>query len=109
MATNHRRSARGVRSNGEDAPLPKQPTAPVLRIERHSAEPAAINIRHTIVPGEALIEEGVIGLDQIEDTAVLAKDTFKKPLGFLAKACRRLSSKSGNSRRSGVNESRFRR
>ena len=65
----------------QKAALPEQ-TAPVvqLRPERHAAEVRSVNIGDAVVPGEPLVDERVVGGQQIDDVAILPHDAFEEQL-----------------------------
>ena len=100
LAAQHRRRAVGIRRDGQDAALAEQAAA-VLVGERHAAELAAVDVRDAVVARQPLVDERVVGRQQVEDVAVLAHDALEEQLGLLRNACRRLSSKFGNSSRVG--------
>src|SRR5262245_28628583 len=51
FSPDHRRGARGIRGNGEDAALPEQPATLPLGVvgERNATEVAAVDVRNAIV------------------------------------------------------------
>ena len=44
------------------------------RFHCDTAKPAAVDVGHTIVLGESLVQERVVGLKQIEHTAIVLQD-----------------------------------
>ena len=66
----------------------------------HAAELVAGDVRNAVVPGEALVDEGVVGGQQVEDAAVLAHDAVEEQLGLaphrLARACRRTADRAAS-------------
>src|SRR4051812_41262384 len=46
---------------------------------------AAVNMRNAVMLREALVQEGVVGIQQIGDAAIFAQDALEKELGLLAK------------------------
>ena len=47
------------------------------------AEPVADDARDAVVPGQPLVDEGVIGVEELEHAPVLAEDRLAEPLGLL--------------------------
>ena len=56
---------------------------PVRIGDRDAAKLAAVDALDSVMLGEALIEEGVIRGQQIDDAAILAQRAFDQQLGFL--------------------------
>ena len=81
FAAQHRRSAVGVGGHREDAALAQQ-SPRASSVMRHAAELAAIDVRNSVVLGQALIDEGVIGVQQIEHAVVFAHDAAEEHLGL---------------------------
>ena len=81
LAALHRRGAIGHRREQQDAAL-RQQAAARLR-QRHAAEAGAGDVGNAVVPREPLVDERVVGGDQIEHAAVLADDAVEEELGFL--------------------------
>ena len=90
-------------------PWRSRPPRSLSGVERDAAEAAAVDVRDAVVLGEPLVEERVVGAQQVEHAAVFAQDALENSSVSRRNAWRRLSSKSGKSRRSGVIESRLRR
>jgi len=105
----HRRGSRGVRSHREHAPLPQQAPALAGRIEHHFAEARAVDIGDAIMLREPLVEPGVIGFQKLQHAVIFAQHFIEEQLGFLAKRLAEVVVESGNSRPSGVIDSRLRR
>ena len=64
------------------------PAAAVRRASPSSSnvdapEAAAVHVGNAVVLGQALVEEGVVGAQQIEHAAVLAHDALEEQLGLL--------------------------
>ena len=89
--------------------MTQQSAAPAVFLQRHAPEAAAIDVRDAVMLRQPFVDERVVRAQQVEHAAILAQDALEKQLGLRRKACRRLSSKSGNRRMSGVIESRLRR
>lgn len=53
------------------------------RVEGDAAELGAFDAWDAVVAGEALIEEGVGGINQIEDAAVVTDECCEEELGLL--------------------------
>ena len=95
------RSVGAVRSACDVAsrmlPLPSSPRR-ASSVERHAAELAAVDVRHAVVLRQPLVDERVVGGQQVEHVAVLAHDAGEEELGLArGSASRRSLSKSGNS------------
>ena len=60
------------------------PSSPPRRssVERHAPEPAAVDIRNLVVLREPLVEERVVGGEQLEDAAILAQLALEEELGL---------------------------
>ena len=56
---------------------------PLRIFELNAAEIAAVNALDPIMLGHALIEEGVVGAQEIDDAMILPHLTFDQELGFL--------------------------
>ena len=83
-ALHHRRAVR-VGRHRQDAALPQQAAA--IRIgQRHLAELRAVDIRDAVVLRQALIEERVVRVQQIQHAAVFAQDVLEEQLGLLLEA-----------------------
>ena len=96
LAARHRRRAGGDRRHRQHAALPEQAAPRVVRIERDAAEVAAVNIRNAVVTRQPLVDERVVGVEQVDDAAVLAGRCVQKSISVSRRnAWRRLSSKSG--------------
>ena len=57
-----------------------QQTLPRFVGERDPPEVTAIDVWNPVVPGQRLVDEGVIGRDQIEHVAVLANDALEEEI-----------------------------
>ncbi len=84
FAAQHRRRARGIGGHHENARLAQESASPAVFVERHAPEPASVYVRDPIVPGEAFIDERVVGPQQIERAAILVQNALDEQLGFLA-------------------------
>ena len=54
-------------------------------VERDAAELAAVDVRDAVVLGQPLVDERVVGRQQVEDVAVLAHDAGEEQLGLALK------------------------
>ena len=72
FAAQHRRGALGVRRDRQDAAVPEQPLSGLVG-DRHAAKTAAVDVRNAVVPRQPLVDERVVGAQQIEDAAILAR------------------------------------
>ena len=61
--------------------MSEQTAARAVRI-RHLAELVADDVRDPVVPREPLVDEGVVGGEQIRDRPILADDVAEEELGF---------------------------
>src|SRR4029077_13283612 len=82
--TNDRRRPRRERRDRQHAALPQQAATLAIGSQGHAAEAAAVDIRNPVVPGQALIQKGVVRLDQFEHAAILVQHVAEKELGLLA-------------------------
>jgi hypothetical protein len=76
----------------ECCPGPSSP--PSCRVgDRHASELAAVDVANPVVPGQALVDEGVVRRHQVDDVAVLAHDALEQQFGLAlerpAEGCRR--------------------
>ena len=82
FAALHRRGARGVRRERENAALREQ-TAARRALQRDAHELVARDARDAVVLGEPLVEVGEIRVDEGRDAAILADDGVHEHRGFL--------------------------
>src|SRR5437016_3605958 len=94
-STNHRRSPRRVRRGRQYAALPQQSPTFAVRSERHATEAAAVDVRNPVVLRQALVEKGIVRLEQIQHTAILAPNTIHKEFGLLAECLTKIVIKVG--------------
>src|SRR5690606_17212145 len=73
LAAQHRRRADWIRRDDQYAALAKQAT-PARILERYPAKVTAVYIRYAIVPGQPIVHEGVVGIEQIGYRAVITND-----------------------------------
>src|SRR5207302_788778 len=59
--------------------LPQQPSSILIR-QRHAPEVAPANIWNSVVPGQTLIDEGIVRAEQVQHTVILAQAAFKEQL-----------------------------
>src|SRR5688500_8545996 len=86
MAANHRRGARWVRGHRQDAAGAEQAAALALVFQRDAPKVAAVDVGYFVMPGEAFVEIGVIGLEQLEHATILAQDALEEELRFLSES-----------------------
>ena len=79
----HRRGPRRVRRHRQDAALAQQPAALAVLVERDAAEAAAVDVRNAVVLRQPLVDERVVGAQQIEHAAILAQDAVEEELRLL--------------------------
>ena len=75
---------------------------------RHAAEMASVDVGDAVVPGQPLVQEGVVGGQQFHDAAVRLQLVGEEQLRLLDSASRRLSSNSGKRSAFGDDERRLR-
>jgi len=81
LAAKNDRRAIGIRRHGQDAALAEQ-AAPVRIAQRHAAELRSIDTRDAVVLCEALVDERMVGRQQVEQTAIFADDAADEELRF---------------------------
>ena len=84
FAAHGRRRAVRVRRRRQDAALAEQ-APPRLVGHRHAPEVAAVDVRNLVVLGQPLVDERVVGRQQIEHVVVLAHDAVEEQLGLALK------------------------
>ena len=62
-------------------PWPSSPRR-ATSVDRDAAEPAAVDVRNPVVPGQPLVDERVVGGHQLHDRAVFPHDALEEHLGF---------------------------
>ena len=62
--------------------MTEQSAAHAVVTQGNPAEMAAVDIGEAVVPGEAFVDEGVSGAEQVECAPILVNDGFKEQLGF---------------------------
>ena len=80
LAAQHGRGACRVGSDRQDAALAEQPAAPAVRPKLDAAEVAALNVRDPVVLGEPLVDERVLGRQELEHAAAAAKHAVDEQL-----------------------------
>ncbi len=78
------------------------------RVERHPAKFLTLDVGHAVVPGQSLVDERVVGVDELQHAAILAHDVGEEQLGFPSHRRRSASSNAGNFSRSGDTVARLR-
>ena len=85
LAPLYRRRAAGLRRHRQDAALAQQPAPGVVGLaERDAAEPAAGDVRDPVVAREPLVDERVVGRQQVEHAPVLGHEAREEQLGLAA-------------------------
>ncbi len=86
LAAGDGRGSRGLRRHAHQGALPEQPTPHVeVGAEGHAPEPAAVDVRDPVMPGEPFVDERVIRGQQIQDAAILVDDAVEQELDLAAK------------------------
>ena len=83
FAARHRRGSVGHRGHQKKTGLSQQAAARVV-LYRNAAELAAVNARHPVMRRQALVDERVVGIQQVHDIAILPHDALKQQLGLTA-------------------------
>ena len=63
-------------------PCPSSPRRALSCRQRHAPEVAALDVRDAVVPRQPLVQERVVGAQQVERAAVLADDAVEEQLGL---------------------------
>ena len=79
LAALHRRGAVADRGDRQEAAVTEQAAARAVG-ERHAAEPAPADVGDAVVARQALVHERVVGVDEIEDAAIVADDGVEEQL-----------------------------
>ena len=66
--------------------------------QRHAAELAAVDVRNPVVARQPLVDERVVGVEQVEDAAVFAHDALEEQLRLGAERLRAARCRSSGSR-----------
>ena len=75
----------GLEVVARNAPLPSRPLRDFhVRAERDAPELAAVDVRDAVVLGQPLVDERVVGRQQVDDAAILADDAVEQQLDFAA-------------------------
>ena len=83
FSTLHRRSPIGERSERKNTSVAQKASAVrVDTVERDAAEPATGDVRNPVVPGEPLVDEGVIRGQELEHAPILADQILEAQLGL---------------------------
>ena len=85
LSAHNRRRAMRERRDGQHAALAEQPAAAIVAA-LDAAEVRAANVRNAVVLREPLVDERVIGRQQIEHAAIFAQDAAREQLRFAAEA-----------------------
>ncbi len=82
LAALNGRCAVGHRGHDKDTALSDDAPARIVFCQRDAAEQAAFHIRNSIMPGQTLVQECVIGVEQIDNAAIFTNDAFEEHLHF---------------------------
>ncbi len=84
VAANRRRRTSRLRGHREEGSLAQQaPAVALALIELDAAEFAALDSRNAVEPRQPVVDEGVVGGEQIEDAAVFLHQAGEQQLDFL--------------------------
>ena len=83
LAPDHRRGARRVRRDHQNARLAQQAAASGVFVEIDASEAAAVHVRDAVVLREPFVHVGVVRVQQIERAAILAQDALEEQLRLL--------------------------
>src|SRR5689334_20653578 len=84
LAARYRRRAGGHRRHREHAALTEEPAARAVRRQLDAPEVAAVYVSDAVVTCEPLVDEGVVGVEQIDQASILANDGAEEQLGLAA-------------------------
>src|SRR5207237_7093470 len=78
----HRRTAEVLRPRDrQERTFAEQAAAGIeLRAERHAAEVRSVDVRNAVLPREPLVDERIVGRQQIDDVAIFADDALEEQL-----------------------------
>ena len=80
----HRRRAIGDRGQQQHAALAENAAARIG--QRDAPEFVAGDVGDAVVPGDALVDEGIVGRQQVGDAAIVAHEAVEEELGLLAQS-----------------------
>src|SRR5687768_16766313 len=84
LAAHHGGGACGDRGYRQHAAVTQQPAARAGGIEGDAAEVAAADVLHPVVTRQPLVNERVVGIEQLDDRPILTDDGAEEHLGFAA-------------------------
>ncbi len=84
LAADHGRRAGRVGGHGQDTPLAEQAAPHAVVAELDASEVAAVDVRDAVVLGQALVQERVVRLQQVEHAAILAQDALEQEFRLLS-------------------------
>ena len=76
----------GIRRDGQDAAVAEQAAARAVGRQRHAAEVIAFDVRQAVEARDALVDERVVGAQQIERAAILLHDAAEEELRLALRA-----------------------
>ncbi len=82
FAAQHRRRPIGIRRRRQQRALRQQPAALIVVGQRDPPETAAVDPGNAVVPRQPFVDERVVGVQEIDDAAILADGAADKQLGF---------------------------
>ena len=65
--------------------MPEQPAARACGLERYAPKTAAADVRDAVVSRETLVDERVVGIEQVDDAAILVQDGREQKSRLLRK------------------------
>src|SRR4030095_1174942 len=83
LSPNDGRGSIRIRGGHQNRAFAEQPAANAVRRQGHTLEARALHTGDAIVPGEALVQERVIGVEQVSDWTILANEAAKEQVHFL--------------------------
>ena len=81
LAAHHRRRAVRVGGDEQQAAVAEQTAARIVG-HRHAAEVGTVDVRDPVVPGQPLVHERVVRIEEIEHRSILAHDALEEHLGL---------------------------
>src|SRR5262249_19218622 len=78
----HRRRSSSDRTNRQKTALAQYATARTRCVQSHTTEVTTMDVRNAIVLSKPFVDKRVIGIEQIDDTAILTNNALEEHLGF---------------------------
>src|SRR5690606_28632978 len=76
----HRRGTVRVGRDGQDAAVAEQPSSRIVFRQLDAAEVRAFDTLDTVVPRDPIVQERVVGIEQLESAPILSNDTAEEQL-----------------------------